>query len=238
MNTHYLDKLEFNKVLENLSKYCSSDLGKELAMQLTIYHDANIVKQKLAETEEAVNLVFRNSLPSFYNICDIHNYILRLESSQTLTIKGLLDLNTIFVCAKNLKSYFAKDYIDTNDFPILEAHFSNLYSNEGVINKITSSIIDENTLDDKASPELQRIRKKIRNLEQDIRSKLNDMIHSSSFSKYIQENVITIRNGRFVIPIKEEYRYINNVSDPNTENIIYVIIRNKRYEYNKYSADE
>lgn len=218
MNTHYLDKLEFNKVLENLSKYCSSDLGKELAMQLTIYHDANIVKQKLAETEEAVNLVFRNSLPSFYNICDIHNYILRLESSQTLTIKGLLDLNTIFVCAKNLKSYFAKDYIDTNDFPILEAHFSNLYSNEGVINKITSSIIDENTLDDKASPELQRIRKKIRNLEQDIHSKLNDMIHSSSFSKYIQENVITIRNGRFVIPIKEEYRsqvkgFVHDVSN-------------------------
>ena len=218
MNTHYLDKLEFNRVLENLSKYCSTDLGKELAMQLTIYHDANIVKQKLAETKEAVNLVFRNSLPSFYNICDIHNYILRLESSQTLTIKGLLDLNTIFVCAKNLKSYFAKDYIDTNDFPILEAHFSNLYSNEGVINKITSSIIDENTLDDKASPELQRIRKKIRNLEQDIRSKLNDMIHSSSFSKYIQENVITIRNGRFVIPIKEEYRsqvkgFVHDVSN-------------------------
>ena len=218
MNTHYLDKLEFNKVLENLSKYCSTDLGKELAMQLTIYHDANIVKQKLAETEEAVNLVFRNSLPSFYNICDIHNYILRLESSQTLTIKGLLDLNTIFVCAKDLKNYFAKDYIDANDFPILEAHFSNLYSNEGVINKITSSIIDENTLDDKASPELQRIRKKIRNLEQDIRSKLNDMIHSSSFSKYIQENVITIRNGRFVIPIKEEYRsqvkgFVHDVSN-------------------------
>ena len=218
MNTHYLDKLEFNKVLENLSKYCSTDLGKELAMQLTIYHDANIVKQKLAETEEAVNLVFRNSLPSFYNICDIHNYILRLESSQTLTLKGLLDLNTIFVCAKDLKNYFAKDYINANDFPILEAHFSNLYSNEGVINKITSSIIDENTLDDKASPELQRIRKKIRNLEQDIRSKLNDMIHSSSFSKYIQENVITIRNGRFVIPIKEEYRsqvkgFVHDVSN-------------------------
>ncbi len=218
MNTHYLDKLEFTKVLENLSKYCSTDLGKELAMQLTIYHDANIVKQKLAETEEAVNLVFRNSLPSFYNICDIHKYILRLESSQTLTIKGLLDLNTIFVCAKDLKSYFAKDYIDVNDFPILEAHFSNLYSNEGIINKITSSIIDENTLDDKASPELQRIRKKIRNLEQDIRSKLNDIIHSSSFSKYIQENVITIRNGRFVIPIKEEYRsqvkgFVHDVSN-------------------------
>lgn len=218
MNTHYLDKLEFNKVLENLNKYCSTDLGKELAMKLTIYNDANIVKQKLAETEEAVNLVFRNSLPSFYNICDIHNYILRLESSQTLTIKGLLDLNTIFVCAKDLKNYFAKDYIDANDFPILEAHFSNLYSNEGVINKITSSIIDENTLDDKASPELQRIRKKIRNLEQDIRSKLNDMIHSSSFSKYIQENVITIRNGRFVIPIKEEYRsqvkgFVHDVSN-------------------------
>ena len=218
MNTHYISKLEFHKVLENLSNYCSTYLGKELTMNLQIYHDMNIVKQKLAETEEAVNLIYKNSVPSFYDIQDIHIYLINLESSQSLTIKGLLDLNTIFLCAKNLKTYFSKDYIEKNDFPILESLFSSLYTNEGVISKISSSIIDENTIDDKASPELQKIRKKIRNLEQEIRSKLNTMIHSSSFSKYVQENVVTIRNERFVIPIKEEYKsqvkgFVHDVSN-------------------------
>ena len=218
MNTHYISKLEFHKVLENLSNYCSTYLGKELTMNLQIYHDMNIVKQKLAETEEAVNLIYKNSVPSFYDIQDIHIYLINLESSQSLTIKGLLDLNTIFLCAKNLKTYFSKDYIEKNDFPILESLFSSLYTNEGVISKISSSIIDENTIDDKASPELQKIRKKIRNLEQEIRSKLNTMIHSSSFSKYVQENVVTIPNERFVIPIKEEYKsqvkgFVHDVSN-------------------------
>lgn len=218
MNTHYISKLEFDKVLEKLSTYCSTYIGKELALNLKIYNEANIVKQKLAETEEAVNLIYKNSIPSFYDIQNIDIYLIKLESSQSLNIKGLLDLNTIFLCAKDLKNYFAKDYIEKNDFPILAGLFSSLYTNESVVSKIASSIIDENTIDDKASPELQKIRKKIRNLEQDIRSKLNLMIHSSSFSKYIQENVVTIRNDRFVIPIKEEYRaqvkgFIHDVSN-------------------------
>ena len=218
MNTHYISKLEFHKVLENLSMHCSTYLGKELALNLQICNDANIVKQKLAETEEAVNIIYKNSTPSFSDIQDIQIYLINLESSQSLPIKGLLDLNTIFLCSRDLKTYFSKDYINKEDFPILEGLFSSLYTNEGIISKISSSIIDENTIDDKASPELQKIRKKIRNLEQDIRSKLNVMIHSSSFSKYVQENVVTIRNDRFVIPIKEEYRsqvkgFVHDVSN-------------------------
>ena len=218
MNTHYLAKLEFQKVLEKLSKYCSTNFGKELALNLKVYNTVDLVKQKLAETEEAVNLAYKNSVPSFYDIQNIDIYLIQLESSKSLTMKGLLDLNTIFLCARDLKNYFSKDYIEKNDFPILDGLFSSLYTNEGIISKISSSIIDENTLDDKASPELQAIRKKMRNLEQDIRSKLNSMIHSSTFSKYVQENLVTIRNERFVIPIKEEYRsqvkgFVHDVSN-------------------------
>ena len=207
MNNHYISKLEFHKVLEQLSNFCSTYLGKEFATNLNIYHDATTVKQKLAETEEAVRLIYKTGTPSFYDIHNIDIYLIKLESSQNLTPKGLLDLNNIFLCAQELRNYFSKDYIDEKDFPILVTLFSQLYSNVGITSKISSSIIDENTIDDKASPGLQSIRKKIRNLEQEIRSKLNSMIHSSQFSKYIQENVITIRNERFVIPIKEEYRH-------------------------------
>ena len=129
MNNRYISKLEFHKVLENLSMYCSTYLGKELALNLQIYHDVHIVKQKLAETEEAVNLIYKNSVPSFYDIQDIHIYLVNLESSQSLTIKGLLDLNTIFLCVRDLKTYFSKDYIKKEDFPILEGLFSSLYTN-------------------------------------------------------------------------------------------------------------
>ena len=206
MNDYYLQKLEFNTILEKLSTFCSTDLGKTISLQLKISNNPNTVKEKLNETAEAVNLIYKNSTPSFYDIQDIQIYLMKLESTQILNAKGLIDLKNIFLSAQDLKKYFSQDYIDKYDFPILDSLFSQLYSNEGIISKVSSSIIDENTIDDKASNELQKIRKKIRNLEQDIRSKLNSMIHSSSFSKYIQENVVTIRNDRFVIPIKEEYR--------------------------------
>ena len=218
MNNNYLEKLEFDKVLKQLSNFCSTYLGKQSALNLKINNDKHIVKQKLAETEEAVRLIYKNSTPSFGDIQDIKKYLINLESSQSLSPKGLLDLNNIFLCAMDSKKYFAKDYINKEEFPILEELFSNLYTNESITKTISTSIIDENTIDDRASAELQKIRKKIRTLEQDIRSKLNSMIHSSNFSKYIQENVVTIRNDRFVIPIKEEYRsqvkgFVHDVSN-------------------------
>ena len=218
MNNSYLEKLEFDKVLKQLSNFCSTYLGKQSALNLKINNDKHIVKQKLAETEEAVRLIYKNSTLSFGDIQDIKKYLINLESSQSLSPKGLLDLNNIFLCAMDSKKYFAKDYINKEEFPILEELFSNLYTNESITKTISTSIIDENTIDDRASAELQKIRKKIRTLEQDIRSKLNSMIHSSNFSKYIQENVVTIRNDRFVIPIKEEYRsqvkgFVHDVSN-------------------------
>ncbi len=244
MNNTYISKLEFNKVLEQLSNFCSTYLGKKLTLTLKINNDTHIVKEKLAETEEAVRLIYKNSTPSFYNINDISIYLINLESSQSLNPKGLLDLNNILLCARNLKKYFNKEYIENNDFPILNNLFSNLYTNEGIINKISSAIIDENTIDDKASLELQKIRKKIRNLEQEIRSKLNSMIHSSKFSKYVQENLVTIRNDRFVIPIKEEYRsqvkgFVHDVSNAGSTLFIEPIsIFELNNEINQLKLDE
>ena len=244
MNNTYISKLEFNKVLEQLSNFCSTYLGKKLALTLKINNDTHIVKEKLAETEEAVRLIYKNSTPSFYNINDISIYLINLESSQSLNPKGLLDLNNILLCARDLKKYFNKEYIENNDFPILNNLFSNLYTNEGIINKISSAIIDENTIDDKASLELQKIRKKIRNLEQEIRSKLNSMIHSSKFSKYVQENLVTIRNDRFVIPIKEEYKsqvkgFVHDVSNAGSTLFIEPIsIFELNNEINQLKLDE
>lgn len=145
-------------------------------------------------------------MPSFYEISEITIDLKKLESNISLSAKSLLNFAHIFKLSQELKDYFYKDTLDTLEYPLLSHLFSSLYHNKSVTDKILSCIVDENTIDDKASKDLLSIRKKQKKLEQDIRSKLNDMLHSSKFSKYIQENIVTIRNNRFVIPIKEEYR--------------------------------
>lgn len=167
---------------------------------------------------EAVNLIYRNSTPVFYEIADITIEIKKLESNNSLSTKSLLNLANILKLSQELKEYFNKDFLDISEYPILTNLFSELYSNKSIVDKIFSCIVDENTIDDKASKNLQSIRKQKRKLEQDIRGKLNDLIHSSSTSKYIQENIVTIRNDRFVIPVKEEYRlqikgFVHDVSN-------------------------
>lgn len=214
----YLEKLEFNKILENLSSHCVTYLGKELALNLLPKYNHDQVQMLLNETQEAVNLIYRNSTPIFYEIKNIDVELKNLESNLALSCKSLLDLNLIFKSAYELKQYVNKDYVDMSTYPILNNLFNALYSNKSIIDKITSCILDENTIDDNASSKLKSIRKNQKKLEQDIKNKLNNMIHSSKYSKYVQESIVTIRNDRFVIPIKEEYRsfikgFIHDISN-------------------------
>lgn len=210
----YLDKLEFNKILDNLKKHCITIQGKTFATSLIPSNSADTVQILLNETEEAVNLIYRNSTPSFYEINPIDVELKKLESGISLSCEDLLNLNKIFKTAFKLKEYLNKDFLDLSDFPILFSLFEKLYFNKSIMDKIDSCILEVSKketspieqIDDRASATLQTIRKKKKNLELDIRDKLNSIIHSSSYSKYIQENIITIRNERFVIPVKEEYR--------------------------------
>ena len=206
MNTNHLEKLEYNKILENLNNYCTTEYGKNLVKDLLPSNKKTKVISLLQETLEAINLSTRNSFPSFYDASDITISLKQLESEQRLNTNSLLNLANILKNSEELKSYFDKDFITSDSFPILSDLFNILYSNTSISSKIFSCILEEDVIDDRASKELYSIRRKKKNLEQDIRSKLNDMIHSSSYSKYIQEPIITIRNERFVIPVKEEYR--------------------------------
>ena len=206
MNTNHLEKLEYNKILEQLNKFCTTQYGKNLANELLPSNEKTKVISLLQETLEAINLSTRNSFPSFYDAGNIEITLKQLESMQILNTKSLLNLANILKNAEELKTYFDKDFITSDSFPILSDLFNMLYSNNSITSKIFSCIIEENLIDDRASKELYSIRRKKKNLEQDIRNKLNNMIHSSSYSKYIQEPIITIRNERFVIPVKEEYR--------------------------------
>lgn len=203
---NYLEKLEYNKILETLSEYAITYLGKEQCAKLIPSNNNKIVKDMLKETEEAVNILYRCNTPPISEIADNEINIKILESYGTLSIKSILELNNILTISSNLKKYFYVEHINPEKFEILNLIFSELYSNNSITERISNSIIDENTVDDNASKDLYNIRKKQRNIEQDIKSKLNTYLHSSTYSKYIQESVVTIRNNRYVIPVKEEYR--------------------------------
>ena len=244
MNKNYLEKLEFDKILNILSSFCVTNLGKNMALELLPSNNVDVVKKSLLETSQALNLIYRISEPNFIEIADISLELKALKSNSSLSIKSLLNLTNIFKLSNELKNYFDKDFIDISSYQILSDIFSMLYSNQSIIERINYCIVDEFTIDDRASKNLQLIRKQKRKIEQDIRSKLNQMIHSSSYSKYVQENIVTIRNDRFVIPIKEEYRskikgFVHDVSNVGSTLFIEPIsVFNLNNELNELKATE
>ena len=204
MNSNYLEKLEYNKILEKLSSFCLTYIGKNMALNLLPSNKKIEVENLLKETNEAVSILYKSSTPPLGEISNITIALKLLEAGSSLNIKSILDLAKILKIANDLKKYFNQDFIDKSQFPLLSKYFSLLYTNESIYSKIDKCIIDENTISDDASTTLKNNRKKQRQLEQNIKTSLNNILHSHS--KYIQENVVTIRNDRYVIPVKEEYR--------------------------------
>lgn len=149
-----------------------------------------------------MTLLYRLGSVPITEIADITIGLKHLENADSLNAKQLLDLANILQISQNLKTYLDTNIIDLCNFPTLSNLFENLYTNPGIVKSIQNAIIDENTIDDSASPELKTIRNNMRKKEQEIHAKLNSLLHS----KYIQEPIVTIRNSRFVIPVKSEYR--------------------------------
>ena len=205
MSKIYLEKLEYNKILEILSNFCHTYIGKELALNLLPSFSKEQVKVNLSETSEAISLIQRASIPPISEIDDVTFYLKSLESSNAISAKALLSICNILEMSYNLINYFS-DFKDMEEYIVLSNYFASLYSNSSIIQSIKKSILDENTIADNASNTLSSIRKKENKLEQDIKSKLTTLLHSSTYSKYIQENIVTIRNNRYVIPVKQEYR--------------------------------
>ena len=203
---HNLEKLEYDKILEKLSHFCKTYIGKRFAKELLPSQDIKEVQNNLNETNQGVVLIQRNSCPPIEEIADITVYLKILDSFGTLSVKALIELQNILQIAEDLKNYFSQDFLATSDFSALEPYFNNLYTNPSIVATLSKSIIDEDNIADSASSKLNDIRKKEKRIEQDIKSKLNGILHSSTYSKYMRENLVTIRSGRFVIPVKEEYR--------------------------------
>ena len=206
MNSHCLEKLEYNKIIEYILNYCNTYLSKNIAENLKPCFNKDKIISMLNETKEALYLLERKGSIPVFEINDISIDIKNLESNRSLSAKALLNIANVLKLSKELKHYFFNnDNFPTTEFPIMESYFSSLYTNASIEESIFNSIVDENTISDNASKKLSSLRRNRKNLEIDIKETLNKMLHSS-YSKYIMESIVTIRNDRYVIPVKEEYR--------------------------------
>ena len=207
MNEKYLKTLEYDKVIHKLSTYCKTYIGKECVKTLFPECNKYKIENSLEQTSEAVSLLCRKGSIPISDIPDISVSIKNLESSNILSIISLLNIARFLKISREVKEYFfSSDDIDLSVYTKIYDMFDLIYVNKNIEEKIFSIILDENTISDAASSKLASIRKQNKKLEQDIRDKLNSFIHSSTYSKYIMEPIITIRENRYVVPIKEEYR--------------------------------
>ena len=202
MNLKSIEKLEFNKICDILENFSITYIGKNYIKNLQPLSSKKEIEKAQKQTTEATILLYRKGSIPISEIENITPHIKKLNSNLFLSAKQLLDLANILKISNNLKQYFFSSEIDMSEFTYLNSLFNNLYVNPSIEKSIFTSILDENTISDDASHELNTIRKNIKAKEQEIRSKLNNLSHS----KYVQESVITMRSGRFVIPVKNEYR--------------------------------
>lgn len=201
MDKNSLKKLEFNKIVEILSSFAITDKGKKLSLNLVPYTKKDDTIKAQNETKEALTLLYRKgSIPLTAELSDISEYILLLEKNNFLSAKALLDIANVLKTSRLLKEYYFEDPLNETD--ALNNYFNNLYTNNKIEHTISSAIIDENTISDDASSNLMSIRRNIRKVNQEIRNKLQSLLSS----KFLQEPIITIKNNRFVVPVKNEYK--------------------------------
>ena len=200
-------KLEYMQIIQIIEKYCKTYLGKKLALSLIPKFHFEQVETLLLETKEITSLLYQKGMPTFFETEELEKYIKLLESNQVLSMKALLEIAKLLKTAASLHSYLYSDTnLDMASFSHVEPYFSLLYSNPTLEKNISDKILDENTMADTASAKLASLRKNRKSLENEVKEKLNSYLHSSNYSKYIMEPIVTIRNSRYVIPVKEEYR--------------------------------
>lgn len=195
--------LEFDKIINKLTDCSATILGRELCSKIEPSFRLNVITNLLNQTNEAVSLILRYGTPAFSSVHDIRNTIKRAKINSMLNMEELLNVADTLRGSRLLKKYFEQS---EEDFPILSEYFNALYTNLNLENEIYRCIDSSEHISDHASSELAKIRTQIKNQEIIIKEKLNSIVRGNTYSKYLQENIVTFRNGRYVIPVKQEYR--------------------------------
>lgn len=199
--------LEYNKIRDMLTELASSELGKEKCNALEPMLNIEDVEQSQTETADALTRLFKNSSISFFGTSDIVGSMKRLEIGSNISAPELLRIARLLENTARVKSYGRRDNND-NGSDSLDDYFERLSPLTNLSTRIHSCILSENEISDDASPTLKSIRRQQKQTADHIHSQLSHMV-TSSHRTYLQDAVITMRDGRYCLPVKSEYK--NNV---------------------------
>ncbi|MCM1334267.1 MAG: endonuclease MutS2 [Bacteroides sp.] len=202
MKTEY-KKLELDKILEFLSGEAWSDLVKEKARAVEPLYGIDEIKRELNKTDAAFVLSAKYGTPRFYNIKDVSFAIRRAEQGAALSLRELLDVGLVLREIDGLIAWYDSCGGEEN---VLHEYFAVLKPEKSLEERIENSILNEEELSDGASAELSRIRKAILRQGAKIKDQLDKLIKSETNRKFLQESLVTQRDGRYVVPVKSEYR--------------------------------
>lgn len=205
MNEKTLRVLEYDKIIKKLVDKAESSLGMELAKKLMPVTDINLVQKLQDETDEAVSLLIKRGSPPLGGIHDISSEIKRAEIGAMLAPGELLRIADTLRASRQMKGFLKQAKEDKNSsYPILGDLISGLRVFKDVEDSIFYAIVSDEEISDNASSSLRNIRRQISQKNEAIRSKLNSIINSPTNRKYLQDAIITIREGRYVVPVKQE----------------------------------
>ncbi len=202
MNKYY-KKLELDKILELLAEQTYSDACHDKALKLSPSFDENEIRSELQKTSDAFTLSAKFGTPRFRKIKDLSFSLRRSKSGSALSFRELLDVADILRETNMLCDWFSQCESMENS---LSDYFRELYPIKDLEQRISESIISEEEMSDAASPELASIRKRIVRQGMNIREQLDKLIKSRSTQKFLQEAIVTMRDGRYVVPVRSEYK--------------------------------
>lgn len=205
MNEKALKVLEYHKIIEKLITFAGSQPGKTLCRELTPSADISEIRRMQRETSDAVSRICRKGTVSFSGLSDIRGSLKRLEIGGTLNIEELLRICKVLETTSRVKAWSRSENREEMPDDSLEQMFADLQPLTPLANEIRRCIISEEEISDDASPGLRQVRRAMKAAHDKIRTQLASYVNGSTRT-YLQEAVITQRNGRFCIPVKAEYR--------------------------------
>lgn len=204
MNKKVLTVLEYNKIIEMLAGFASSPLGKEMCLKLEPYSDLEVIEREQKNTEDAFNRLVKKENISFGNNKNVILSMKTLDIGSTLSQTELITVANFLDNVNRVKTYGRKERPDEPDDSLTEM-FDELQPYTQLAEEIHKCIIDEETISDDASPNLRKIRREIVAAGDRMHSQLGSMLNGS-VRTYLQDAVITMRNNRYCIPVKAEYK--------------------------------
>ena len=207
MNEKVLHVLEYDKIVQKLSGFAVSPMAKERAQQLRPSVSLSEITLRQQETTEAVSMMLRKGSPSFGGFREIRPQLKRAEMGGMLSILELMHIGEFLYVCRKAKNY-AKHENKTETYGRLDEIFALLTPLTQLENEITRCIVSETEIADDASPGLKSVRREIKVSNDRVKEHLNGVISSSAYRNMLQDFVITIRNDRYCVPVKSEYRSV------------------------------